>query len=40
MNDGVPPLVGKVPQGEQVPIENQGNEVVVVPPDMTNEKVR
>ncbi|WMV54875.1 hypothetical protein MTR67_048260, partial [Solanum verrucosum] len=34
VHEGVPP------QGGQVPLGNQGNEVSVVPPDMTNEEIR
>ncbi|TMW91575.1 hypothetical protein EJD97_014155 [Solanum chilense] len=40
LNEGVPPLDKQVPQDEQVPITNQRNEDLVVPPYMTNEKVR
>ena len=46
VNGGVPHRVEKlpqcvhVPQDEQVPITNQGNELPVVPQDMTNEEVR
>ena len=46
MNDGVPPQRGQAPQsvqvhqGEQLIIANQGNEVPLVPPDMSSEEVR
>ena len=37
MNEGVPP---QDPQGDQVPQVNQGNQVPVNAPDMTNEEIR
>ena len=40
MNEGVPPLNEKVHQDEQILIAIQVNEVLVVPPDMTNEEVK
>ena len=39
MNGGVPPRDEHVPQGEQVRIDNQGNELPAVPPDMTTERL-
>ncbi|TMX03369.1 hypothetical protein EJD97_016770 [Solanum chilense] len=40
VNDEVSPQVEKVPQGEKVPILGKGNEVPVVPPDMTRGDIR
>ncbi|XP_049391309.1 uncharacterized protein LOC125855610 [Solanum stenotomum] len=40
VNEGVPPQGEQGLQGGQVPIGNQGNNVLVVPPDMTNEEIR
>ncbi|XP_049368005.1 uncharacterized protein LOC125832861 [Solanum verrucosum] len=40
VNEGVPPQGDQGLQGEQVPLGNQGNEVLVVPLDMTNEEIR
>ena len=46
VNEGVPPKGRqdpqnvKVTQGEQVPIANKGNEIPVVPPDMTNYEIK
>ena len=46
MNGGVPPHYGQALEGgqvthsEQFPIVYQGNDVWVVPPNMTNEEVR
>ena len=39
-HSGQAPQGIQIPQGEQVPIMGEGHEVPVVPPDMTNRKIR
>ena len=40
MNEDILPQVEKDDQGDQVPIGGQGNDVPVVPPEMTNGEIR
>ena len=40
VNEVVPYQGGQVSQGEQVPIANRKNKVLLVPMDMSNEEVR
>ena len=39
-NEYIPSQVEKVPQGSQVPIAGGGNDVPVVPLEMTNGEIR
>ena len=40
VNEEIPPQVEHVAQGDEVPIGGQGNDVLVVPPKMTNGEIR
>ena len=40
MNEDIPPQVDQVYQGDQVPIMGGGNDVLVVPSEMTNGEIR
>ena len=40
VNEDIPPQVDQVSQGDQVPIMGGGNDVLVVPSEMTNGEIR